>query len=370
MLPMPTLGMHTLVYLTFVAALAVATVRALRPTGETTPDRALTGALAFIAVFGLGSGTYYAGRSHPEVLVTSFAAWSFALALLTLRRRAAARRAAPARWPEPAVALCLLAFCVAACSLAQTPTPWSQVDRLRATGEPLLRSAARAGVRRRARADPASASRSCSSSATASRENVGVTNVSPYTTAFATPAVAQLDDVVRALRAEGGRKVFVPTTPSAITGRAPRARRRRLRAESPKTAKATSCGSTARPGADARERAVARRGAHARRSTDSSESPAGSVRRPRSSQRRLELHRQLQHRRHPRRRQLDVGAVPAVLGLVRDVAVAVRRSASRWRTRCSSRTAAAGGSSSELKYVMRSIVQPVSAASARIILRS
>jgi peptidoglycan/LPS O-acetylase OafA/YrhL len=96
------------------------------------PDRPLTGALAFVAVFGLASGAYYAGRSHPEVLVTSFAAWAFALALLTLvvMRGLAAR---PRRWREPASLACLLAFFVTACSLAQTPAPWSQVDRLRHT---------------------------------------------------------------------------------------------------------------------------------------------------------------------------------------------------------------------------------------------
>jgi hypothetical protein len=210
MLPMPTLGLHTIVYMTFAAALAVATVRALN--GDA--DRTLTGALAFIAVFGLGSGTYFAGRSHPEVLVTSFAAWSFAIALLTL---VAVRRLAahPKRWPEPAVALCLLAFCVTACSLAQTPTPWSQVDRLRTTGEPTLRRpAGQALVAAYVR--PGERVAILLGLGHRIAENLGVTNVSPYTTAFAMPAVTQLDDVVRALRAEGGGKVFLPTTPAAM----------------------------------------------------------------------------------------------------------------------------------------------------------
>jgi hypothetical protein len=210
MLPMPTLGLHTIIYMTFAAALAVATVRALN--GDA--DRSLTGALAFIAVFGLGSGTYFAGRSHPEVLVTSFAAWSFALALLTL---IAVRRLAthPRAWPEPAVVLCLVAFSVTACSLAQTPTPWSQVDRLRATGEPILRRpAGQRFVAENVRPGEHVAILLQLSHRIA--ENLGVTNVSPYTTAFAMPAVTQLDDVVRALRAEGGTKVFLPTTPSAM----------------------------------------------------------------------------------------------------------------------------------------------------------
>ncbi len=210
MLPMPVLGLHTIIYMTFAAALTVATVRALNRDA----DRALTGALAFIAVFGLGSGTYFAGRSHPEVLVTSFAAWSFALALLTL---VAVRRLAtqPRRWPEPAVVLCLVAFGVTACSLAQTPTPWSQIDRLRTPGElTLRRPAGQALVAAYARPGEHVAILLGLSHRIAS--NVGVTNVSPYTTAFAMPAVTQLDDVVRALRAEGGTKVFLPTTPAAM----------------------------------------------------------------------------------------------------------------------------------------------------------
>jgi hypothetical protein len=210
MLPMPTLGLHTIIYMTFAAALAVATVRALN--GDA--DRSLTGALAFIAVFGLGSGTYYAGRSHPEVLVTSFAAWSFALALLTLIavRRLAAH---PQRWPEPAAVLCLLAFCVTACSLAQTPTPWSQVDRLRATGEATLRRpSGQAFVAKNVR--PGEHVAILLGLGHRIAENLGISNVSPYTTAFAMPAVTQLDDVVRALRTEGANKVFLPTTPGAM----------------------------------------------------------------------------------------------------------------------------------------------------------
>ncbi|MGN6189904.1 MAG: hypothetical protein ACTHOE_13500 [Conexibacter sp.] len=215
MLPMPRLGLHTLIYVTFAAALAVATVRALRP--DAAEDRALTGMLAFVAVFGLGSGAYYAGRSHPEVLVASFAAWSLALALLTLLvvRELAARAAQGGGWPEPAAALCLLAFCVAGCSLAQTPTPWGQLQRLRQTGEPLLRAPAgqpfvAAHVRRGEHVAI------LLQLGHRIAENVHVTNVSPYTTSFATPAVSQLQDVVRALRREGGTKVFVPTTPSAV----------------------------------------------------------------------------------------------------------------------------------------------------------
>lgn len=210
MLPMPALGLHTLIYVTFAAALAVATVRTV--CGDS--DRTLTGLLAFVAVFGLGSGAYYAGRSHPEVLVTSFAAWSLALALLTLLvvRRLTAH---PRRWPQPAAALCLFAFFVTVCSLAQTPAPWSQIDRLGKTGEAIFRvPSGQQFVAEHVRRGERAAILLQLGHRIA--ENVGVTNVSPYTTAFATPAVDQLHDVVRALRAEGGTKVFVPTTPSAV----------------------------------------------------------------------------------------------------------------------------------------------------------
>jgi hypothetical protein len=214
MMPMPTLGLHTVIYMTFAAALAVATVRALTLSSDNR-EQALTGALAFVAIFGLGSGTYYAGRSHPEVLVTSFAAWSFALALLTLlamRRLASPQRR---RWPEPAVVVSLLAFCVTACSLAQTPTPWSQIDRLQATGRPILRAPdGQAFVAAHVRRGEHVAILMQLSHRIA--DDVGVTNVSPYTTALAMPAVTQLYDVVLALRREGGTKVFLPTQQAVV----------------------------------------------------------------------------------------------------------------------------------------------------------
>jgi hypothetical protein len=216
MLPMPVLGLHTIIYLTFSATRVVATVRALTAAHDAR-ERALTGALAFVAVFGLGSGTYYAGRSHPEVLVASFGSWSLALALLTLVvvRSLVARTERGRSWPGPAAALCLAAFCVTACSVAQTPAPWSQIDRLGTTGERVMRAPpGQAFVAANVRRGEHVAILLQLSHRIA--ENVGVTNVSPYTTAFAMPAVRQLDDVVRALRAEGGTKVFLPTQPSAM----------------------------------------------------------------------------------------------------------------------------------------------------------
>jgi hypothetical protein len=124
LLPMPPLGMHLVVYATFASAIVVAVVRA-----ETPANRPLTAALAWCGIFGLGAGAYFTGRSHPHVLIDLFSAWSLTLLLLgVVAVRAIQRR--PSRRPQLAELLVLAGFGVMACSLAQVPTPWSQIDRL------------------------------------------------------------------------------------------------------------------------------------------------------------------------------------------------------------------------------------------------
>ncbi|HEX5147406.1 MAG TPA: hypothetical protein VFV85_10300 [Conexibacter sp.] len=128
MLPMPPLGTHLVVYVTFAAALVLATVRAVA--GER--DRLLTAALAWAGVFGLGAGAYFAGRSHPHVLIDLFCAWMLALTLLVVATvRAIAAR--PSHRPTAAELLVLFGLGLAVCSLPQTPTPWSQIERLKHT---------------------------------------------------------------------------------------------------------------------------------------------------------------------------------------------------------------------------------------------
>ena len=65
-----------------------------------------------------------------------FSAWALSVTLLfvTAMRGMSARSA---RRPTLAEAVCLLGFGVMVCSLAQTPTPWSQVARLQGRSEPL-----------------------------------------------------------------------------------------------------------------------------------------------------------------------------------------------------------------------------------------
>lgn len=127
MLPIPGLfGLHTIIYVTYAAAIVTATVRALSGAG----NRPLTGMLVWSGVFGLGAAAYYMGRSHPESLVSTFGAWSFALALLTI---VAVEHVVERGGRRPAMAalLVLFGFGAIACSLAQLPTPWTQLERLR-----------------------------------------------------------------------------------------------------------------------------------------------------------------------------------------------------------------------------------------------
>ena len=88
-----TLGLHLVVYVTYAAAIGVATVRAI----ERAPSRPLTGMLAWCSVFGLGSAAYFMGRTHPELLIALFPTWALTLALLTVDVVARLGRRADAR---------------------------------------------------------------------------------------------------------------------------------------------------------------------------------------------------------------------------------------------------------------------------------
>ncbi|HEX4805964.1 MAG TPA: hypothetical protein VFU94_08690 [Conexibacter sp.] len=223
-MPIPgVLGVHLLMYLTFVAAIVVATVRALRGAH----GRALTGMLAWAGVFGLGAGSYYVGRSHPDALPYLFPAWSLALALLTIL---AVRELAqpPLRRTALGALIALFGFGVCACSLAQTPTPWEQVGRLEARFEP---------TERVSDPDPLAPSRDravrrfVSSLADGPRrfvvkrgapvaillttghriaDSYGLVDVSAYTGVESLYTVQRIDATVATLRAAGGNTVILP----------------------------------------------------------------------------------------------------------------------------------------------------------------
>ncbi|HEV7773196.1 MAG TPA: hypothetical protein VGO48_07940 [Conexibacter sp.] len=204
MLPMtPTIGTSTVIYLTYVAAIGAATVRA----ANRDPDRLLTGLLAWSGVFGLGIGSYYMGRSHPEVLTNMFAAWALSLTLLlVLAVRTIAAR--PRHRPTVPEVACLFAFGVLVCSLAQMPTPWSQVSRLQNTGihiygHPVGETFIDAHT------DPGEAVAILTPLGHRVAYNAGITDVTPYTGGNSMPTVDQFEEMLRDLRAAGGRKVFL-----------------------------------------------------------------------------------------------------------------------------------------------------------------
>jgi len=116
-------GLILIIYGTFAGAIGTATVLALRRNR----DPVLTGMLAWVGVFGLGSASYYVAR---DVLPTLFSPWALAVALLAVVAfRSQATR--PRRSHTAMTFVVLFGFGITACSIAQVPAPWSQIHRLR-----------------------------------------------------------------------------------------------------------------------------------------------------------------------------------------------------------------------------------------------
>jgi hypothetical protein len=209
MLPMPTLGFHLVIYATFAAAIVLATVRALAKRG----DDVLTGMLVWSGVFGLGASSYFAGRSHPEVLIDVFSAWAFALMLLLLVAvRAIAAR--PSHRPRIAEAALLVATGLAVCSLAQTPTPWSQIARFGRDkpATPYAHLEAERFVARLTR--PGEPIAVLLPPGHRIAYEAGARNVAPYVGWEAMPLERQTVETLDALERAGGTKLFIPIIPA------------------------------------------------------------------------------------------------------------------------------------------------------------
>ena len=207
MLPIPRFGLHLAIYATFVGALAVAIAR-VAARDEDTP---LIGALTWAGVFGLGASVYFVGRSHPQVLVDMFSIWALALMLLALVT-ARAIMSRPSRRPSIVELLVLAGFGITVCSLAQTPTPWSQLERLR-EGIPVFAGAEQLPAL--LRHEVATLVHKGEPVAILIREghriaeDVGIRDVAPYTDIEAMVTVEQWVETVVALRRAGGRKLLV-----------------------------------------------------------------------------------------------------------------------------------------------------------------
>ena len=217
-------GLPLAIYLTYAAAIGVATVRALRGA----ENRTLTGMLAWSGIFGLGSAAYYMGASTILAIATLFPAWGLCLALLTVvavHQLAAQRDRLPGL---PALAA-LFGFALIATFLAMPPArlmPWSQVERIESDpvyappdAEPMERPA-----------DPAFRTFVASTPEANGRFTIrhgapvafftatghlladayGIRDVVPYT-GRSVFTREQFDDALDALRAAGGSTVLVPT---------------------------------------------------------------------------------------------------------------------------------------------------------------
>jgi hypothetical protein len=127
--PLPhVIGLPLVIYLTYAAALGVATLRTL---GDA-PNRVLTGLLVWSATYGFLTGTYFMAESRPNGIPTTFLPWALTLALLAL---VAVRRVAagPDRLPGLAVVAALLGFGLIASFVLDPPAsirPWTQVARI------------------------------------------------------------------------------------------------------------------------------------------------------------------------------------------------------------------------------------------------
>ncbi len=224
--PLPhILGLPLVVYLTYAAAIGVATVRAIRGAS----GRALTGMLAWSGIFGFGAAAYYMNASVPLGIPTLFPAWSLSVALLAVAavRQIAARRSR--RPGVPAFAALFGISLLATTLLAPPPmlAPWSQAQRLSsglslmsADAEPVAAPQSpdfrkfvgsiadgRGGFVLRRGAPVALLTATGHLIADA----YGLKDVVPYAGESVFTG-QQLDEAIRQLRAAGGSTVLVPTT--------------------------------------------------------------------------------------------------------------------------------------------------------------
>lgn len=203
MLPMQWFGFWVAIYLTFCSALAVATIMFLRGDG----DRTSTGMLAWIGIFGLGIGSYFAGRSHPEVLIAIFSAWSLAVVLLVaVTTRSLVRSGSRV---GPAQAALFVGFGLLVCSLAQFPAPWRSAELLgeRAELEPFQPVSEVSFIA--AHSIPDEPVVLLMTMGQRASRAAGVENLMPYSGIVSMPAEQQLEETVRRLREAGGEKIFV-----------------------------------------------------------------------------------------------------------------------------------------------------------------
>jgi hypothetical protein len=119
-------GIPLIIYITYVAAIATAIVRAT----DRASNRVLTGMLMWVGLFGIGTASYYVARSEWSLMPMMFPAWALTLALLTLVVLEAVAAHGARRAGLPALVV-LFGMGLAVCSIGQFPYPGTELDRLR-----------------------------------------------------------------------------------------------------------------------------------------------------------------------------------------------------------------------------------------------
>ncbi|HEU4701526.1 MAG TPA: hypothetical protein VFS37_03515, partial [Conexibacter sp.] len=202
LVPMVAIGVHLIVYGTFVGAGVVAVVRAIRR-----DEPLLTAMLAWSAAFGLLAGGYFVGRSDPLNLIALFSAWSLALVLLTIV--VVRSLAATQRRPALAELAVLFGFGLMLCSVVQVPAPWTEVKRLGdTTAVPQYQSPALKRFVARETRPGAKVALFVPMGHRIAYE-LGRTNVAPYASVESMPTRQQVEQAVGVLRREGVTRVFL-----------------------------------------------------------------------------------------------------------------------------------------------------------------
>ena len=190
------------IYLTYVAALVLAALMLTRGSAR----RLEVGALAWIGIFGLGTGSYYVGRSDPEVLIALFASWGLAIVLLlAVTVRDLARREAR---PSPAQLALFAGFGLMLCSLSQCPAPWLSVRRLQEKSPEIFKMPADVSFIA-AHTVPGEPVALITNLGQRIGREAGVDDVTPYSGVPSMPTEEQLTETIDQLVEAGGTKLFL-----------------------------------------------------------------------------------------------------------------------------------------------------------------
>jgi hypothetical protein len=207
LLPLPWFGFWVAVYLTYAAALVVAALLITRG-----GPRLEVGLLAWIGIFGFGSGAYYVGRSHSEVLIALFSTWALTVVfLLAILGRDLARRHGGL---SPALLALFAGFGLLVCSLGQFPAPWQSVERLQRHGPEIFQPTADVQFIA-AHSSPGEPVALLMNLGQRISHEAGVDDVTPYSGIPSMPTKVQLNETLAALREAGGHKVFLREAPDA-----------------------------------------------------------------------------------------------------------------------------------------------------------